>query len=892
MPDFPADLAGATARVLADGPGGLAQVAALAARRYSGGCVIFLRSTERAALVPVAAHHDDPAIAARFEEFLGAASSWAGRRLLAALDCGAAVLVSGSARQVADWLGAAQWNLSSLVAVPVQDAGGDVLGAIAMISGQGARYDVSARDELAGLATALAGALDRERLAWELHERLEAESRTARALYLADQRFAAAFHDSPVALALFTFGPGECAVRESLGWVPGLEPVLVDVNYQLAALLGTTTDALRRHASPSEFIHPDDLPEGHAALGRLLAGEADVCRIEQRVLPASGPPLLCEVSISLVHDAGGEPQAGLCQMVDVTAQRRDEARLARHVRCQAALAALGRRALEAADWEELATAALPLLVEALDADSACVLARTGLVVAGEPGYAVSAALPDAPAALEARELPPQWLARGARSALTAPIGRRARLVVLSRAEAGLGADELQFAEAAAHLLAAAETRRAAEEEARLRGLRDALTGLPNRTLFADRVAHAAARAAREDTSLAVVCVDVDRFQDVNETLGHATGDALLRALAARLTSVVRSDDTLARLGGDEFGVLCEVVGGEAGATKAVARIMAAFEAPVEVGGRSLHVAASLGVALSGGAGATADALLRDADLAMHRAKERPGTAYELFDRRMRRRVVERLELERGLRLALERDELVLHYQPLVSLRDRSIAGVEALVRWNHPECGLVPPGEFVPIAEETGLIVPLGRWVLEEACRTVSRWPGYVTVNLSSRQLAAPGLAEDIARALRQSGVEPDRLALELTESVLIEETESLEALRALGVRLMLDDFGTGYSSLDYVRRFPPDAIKIDRSFIAPIADDPGARHIVQTIVGLASGLGVSVIAEGVETLAQASVLAAIGCDLAQGFGLARPAPAEAIEPLLRDGLPPERLNW
>jgi diguanylate cyclase (GGDEF)-like protein/PAS domain S-box-containing protein len=863
MPDSAADLA---ARVLAEGPGGLAQVAALVARRYRGGCVIYLRAAERDALVPVAAHDDDPGSAARFEEFLGAASSWSGRRLLAALDAGASVLVSGSARSVADWLGAPEWEMSSLLAVPVPDPAGGVLGAIAVIRG-GGRYDADARDALGELAATLAGALDRERLAWELRERLQAESRTARALYLADQRFTAAFHDSPVALALFTFGPGES--------------VLLDVNFRMAALLGTTVEALRRHASPSAFMHPDDLPQGREAMSKLLAGDADVVRIEQRVLPASGPPVLCEVSLSLVRGNGDKPQCALCQMVDVTAQRRDEARLARHVRCQGALATLGRRALEAADWEELTAAALPLVAAALDADAVCVLARSGLVVAGEPGYAVSVALPDAPALLEARELPVQWLARGARSALVAPIGRRARLVALSDAEAGLTEDELQFAESAAHLLAAFETSRAAEEEARLRGLRDPLTGLPNRTLFADRVAHASTRAVREGTSLAVVCIDVDRFQDVNETFGHATGDALLRALASRLAAIVRNDDTLARLGGDEFGILCEVVGGEAGAATAVARMMRAFEAPVELEGRSLHVAASLGVALSGGAGATAEALLRDADLAMHRAKERPGTAYELFDRGMRRRVVERLELERGLRRALERDELVLHYQPLVSLRDRRIAGVEALVRWQHPERGLVPPGEFIPVAEETGLIVPLGRWVLEQACRTAARWPGYVSVNLSSRQLAAPGLADDIARALKQSGLQPGRLALELTESVLIEETEALEGLRALGVRLMLDDFGTGYSSLDYVRRFPPDAIKIDRSFIAPLADDSGARHIVQAIVGMARGLGVGVIAEGVETEAQAVALAEIGCDVAQGFGLGRPAPAEAIEKLL-----------
>ena len=672
---------------------------------------------------------------------------------------------------------------------------------------------------------------------------------------------------------MFTVGPGES--------------VLLDVNYRMAALLGTTVETLRQHATPSVFVHPDDLGAGHEAMARLLAGEADVSRIEQRVLPASGPPVLCEVSLSLVRGAGGEPQCALCQMVDVTAQRRDEARLARHVRCQDALAALGRRALEAEGWEELAAAALPLVVDALAADAAFVLARTGLVVAGEPGFGISVALLDAPAALEARELPPQWLARGARSALTAPISRYGRLVVLSREEAGVGAEELQFAEAAAHLLAAAETRRAAEEQVRAQGLRDALTGLPNRTLFADRVAHAAARAAREGTSLAVVVANVDRFQDVNETFGHAIGDALVRALAERLSALVRSDDTLARLGGDEFGVLCEVVGGEAGAVKAVARMLRAFEQPVEAGGRVLHVAASPGSLRAPARPPRRCCATPTSPCTAPRAPPRTscstaGCAGAWSSGWSSSR----------LRRALERDEFVLHYQPLVSLQQRRIAGVEALVRWQHPERGMVPPNEFIPVAEETGLVVGLGRWVLEEACRAAARWPGYVSVNLSSRQLAAPGLAEDISRALRQSGVAPERLALELTESVLMEETEALEALRALGVRVMLDDFGTGYSSLDYVRRFPPDAIKIDRAFIAPVADDEGARHIVRAIVGMAAGLGVEVIAEGVETLAQAAALAALGCDLAQGFGLARPAAAEAIAPLPCDGLPPDRLSW
>ncbi len=287
-------------------------------------------------------------------------------------------------------------------------------------------------------------------------------------------------------------------------------------------------------------------------------------------------------------------------------------------------------------------------------------------------------------------------------------------------------------------------------------------------------------------------------------------------------------------------------------------------------------------------------------MAMYRAKEHGG-GYELFARAMRRRTSERLDLERDLRRALDRHEFELHYQPIVSLDEQRIAGLEALVRWRHPQRGLVPPGAFIPLAEESGLILPLGRWVLQEACRQLARWAAdpdievpYVSVNLSGRQLAQPDLPEEIAELLRVTGVRPEQLALELTESVLMEETDSptavLERLKALGVRLMLDDFGTGYSSLNYIKRFPVEAIKIDRSFVSGVVEDESDRHIIRAIVSMAAGFDVKLVAEGVETLDQARWLRHLGITLVQGYGFGRPVPVSATAALLRDGLPLDRL--
>ncbi|MDA0138455.1 EAL domain-containing protein [Solirubrobacter deserti] len=887
-------LAAETARVLAgarqDGHEGLSAVARMLATRFDGGCLVLFRSHLDSTLVPVAGHHDDAGIAGRMSEFLGAPSSFTSTRAVGLLGAGTTLLASGTPEHLGAWFGphAGAVDLCSALAMPVRERDGAVRAAILLARhAQQAPFSRADREALEGEAAAIGEALEREWLAWELRRTEVAEARAARGLRLAEERFTAAFRHAPVGLALFSLGPGAA--------------LIVETNPHLAALLGVSEDELRRHSSPRDFVHADDLPALHEGMRRVRAGEVEAATVEARLRRADGELRLCEIALSLVRDGQGELRLGLCQAVDVTDARRDEARAERHVRCQRALAAIGRRAVEDATWEGLAAATLPALVDALRTDQACVLsAEPGgslRVIAGEAAFALNHPLPDRPVAYSARELPVVWLARGVRTALVVPITPHTCRAPPTHTDDDPGSD-LGSVEAPPHLLAAAAERRDAEAGARRRALLDPLTGLPTRTLFGDRIGHAVTRAARENTTLAVIRLDVNRFTDVNETFGHGLGDDLIRALAERLDGALRAPDSLARIGGDEFGVLCEHVGDERGALAVVQRLLRTFDAPIVLGDRRLHVSAGFGVAVGGG-DASPEGLMRDADTAMRRAKERVGTGYELFDAAMRRRVVQRLQLEQDLRRALDGDELRLHYQPLVSLRERRIVGVEALVRWEHPERGMVSPADFVPVAEETGLIVPLGAWVLDEACRQLARWQDdsiYVSVNLSGRQLAVPGLADQVARTLERAGIAPERLALELTETVLMAETSSpaaiLETLHALGVKLLLDDFGTGYSSLNYVKRFPLDGIKVDRSFVAGLPHDESDRAMLRAIASMASALDIAVLAEGVERLDQASWLAGVDCDVAQGFGLARPAPADVIGTLLRDGLPPERLEW
>ena len=433
-------------------------------------------------------------------------------------------------------------------------------------------------------------------------------------------------------------------------------------------------------------------------------------------------------------------------------------------------------------------------------------------------------------------------------------------------------------------------RKRAEQQLAHQALHDPLTGLPNRALLFDRLDQGIRRSERSDRRLAVLFLDLDRFKVVNDGLGHSAGDQLLVAVAHRLRSAARPMDTVARFGGDEFVVLCEDLPDEDAASALAERLATTIRQPVSVGEREVTVTVSTGIATAKGRGAEPEALLRDADAAMYQAKERGRARHEVFDAVMRNRVVERLETEGALRRALERGELRLVYQPEVSLRDGSVTGVEALLRWEHPERGLLGPEAFISLAEETGLIVPIGSWVLVEACRRLQQWQAdhaqlsslVVWVNLSARQLAEPDLTDVVAKSLAEAGLDPAHLGLELTESAVMQDTEAvgvtLARLKALGVQVAVDDFGTGFSSMNYLKQFPVDILKVDRSFVAGLGRDPGDSAIVAAVIGLAQSLGLAAIAEGVETFEQLAALHALGCDRAQGYYFSRPQPAAAME--------------
>jgi diguanylate cyclase (GGDEF)-like protein/PAS domain S-box-containing protein len=431
-------------------------------------------------------------------------------------------------------------------------------------------------------------------------------------------------------------------------------------------------------------------------------------------------------------------------------------------------------------------------------------------------------------------------------------------------------------------------RKRAQERLAHQALHDPLTELPNRALFLDRLALGLARLRRKPSSLAVLFADVDRFKLVNDSLGHDAGDRLLVVLARRLRDVLRPGDTLARFGGDEFAMLCEDV--REGEVSGIAgRIMDALAEPFVVGPGEVFVSMSVGVALSADTDARPTGLLRDADAAMYLAKDRGRARFEVFDEAMRDESTERLVMENALRRASERGELRALYQPIIRLSDGAMIAAEALVRWDHPERGLLEASKFVPLAEETGIIVSIGAWMLEEACRSATTWPGNgqkpaVSVNLSARQLGQADLVDTVGAALAHSGLDPDRLWLEITESTLMDDADTavaaLRSLRALGVHLSVDDFGTGYSSLAYLRRFPVDSLKVDQSFVAGLTDDPEDSAIVEAVVSMAHSLRLSVVAEGVETDEQLARLRDLGCELAQGFYFAAPVPTSALEPL------------
>ncbi len=440
-------------------------------------------------------------------------------------------------------------------------------------------------------------------------------------------------------------------------------------------------------------------------------------------------------------------------------------------------------------------------------------------------------------------------------------------------------------------------RKRMESELERLALFDPLTGLPNRILFVDRLRQVLDRPRRLATT-AVYFVDLDRFKRINDSLGHAAGDDVLREIARRLRSVLRPEDTIARFGGDEFTIMCESVGGVLEAVGVADRLQRPLRQPLRAGGAELRLSASIGVALAEpGDGVDGERLIGDADAAMYRAKERGGARTELFDTVMRDRAVEALAIEQELQRAIEQGELRVYYQPAVDLSNGTMVGAEALVRWQHPERGLLTPDKFLDVAEETGLIVPLGAWVIDEACRALAAWRARpesasmrLSVNLGARELTHPDAVTTVLGAVRRSGVDPGALTLEVTESTAMADGDTgFRALRDLsgeGLHVAIDDFGTGYSSLDQLHRMPVDVVKVDRSFVQRMSDDPTSRELVAAVIGMGRALNLLVVAEGVETAEHASALREMGCAFGQGFLYAQPLPAGELEMLLAAGVP------
>lgn len=524
--------------------------------------------------------------------------------------------------------------------------------------------------------------------------------------------------------------------------------------------------------------------------------------------------------------------------------------------------------------------------------------------AAEPSYAWFMACMEDEARGQVRESLEEVVRQGGSASLEYSIGRPdgTRCAVHQRARAtcdGTGATT--------HLVCALQDitdRKQSEEQIRYLAFFDGLTGLPNRRLFRDRLDHALETARRHQRMTAVLFLDLDRFKRVNDTLGHGVGDELLRAAGERLGASMRTTDCVgrghssegeplvARLGGDEFIILLGEISRVQDAARVALRVVEALAAPFPLGGHELTVTASIGIAVFPFDAEGAEDLMKNADTAMYFAKEQGRNNYQFYTESMNATAFERLVLEERLRRAVERREFVLHFQPLVEAATGRIVGAEALVRWHHSELGLVPPLSFIPLAEETGLIVPLGDWVLEQACAQAVAWqakglpPLRLAVNVSGRQFRTPGFIDGVARVLVNSGLAPHLLDLELTETVIMadaqENIQALQRLKELGVKVTVDDFGTGYSSLSYLKRFPLDTLKIDRSFLVGVPGDPDHVAIATAIIAMARSLRLSLVAEGIETEAQLAFIRDGGCQEFQGYLVSAPLPADRFEALVR----------
>ena len=687
----------------------------------------------------------------------------------------------------------------------------------------------------------------------------------------AEERFRSAFESAGVGMAITGLDGRFCRVNPALAEMLGRTP---------ADLVGVAVTAV---------THPDDIAADRGAMAAMIRGDQSTYRTEKRYLATDGTPVWVALSVSILRRPDGGAQEFISQMADISERRAAQVALADSERRFRTLAASSPAGIFAADRRGQITYSNDRFAELFDLrgaeatglrwldhvhpDDRDSVVRTGLQ--GSAGHGPFGA----EARVRWRDDSTRWVRFS-----VAPVGDPAT---------GAG----QFVGTVEDVT---DAKRAASELSRL-ALHDALTGLPNRALFLDRLTQALARARRRGTIVGVLFLDLDRFKVVNDSLGHAAGDRLLIDVAARLSEGLRPADTLARFGGDELTVLCEELRGEDDARLVAERLIERFAEPFVLSEGEVFLEGSVGIALSSSGAERPEDLIRDADAAMYRAKERGKARVELFDDHMRETARERLATEGQLRRALGGqgtgaehigDELRVHYQPVVDLASGRVQGFEALVRWQHPERGLLAPAEFVELAEEIGLIGRIDRWVLAQACLQLGAWQRetgrsdlQMGVNLSPRQLVMPDIVSVIGEALGAGGIRPDRLVVEITERTIMEvgpvTSETLSELKGLGVRIAIDDFGTGYSSLAHLRRVPVDIIKIDRSFTADIGLPGRDGVLAEAILSLANALGLRTVAEGIELTTQRDALMALGCSLGQGYLWAKPLPAPLIPALL-----------